>query len=53
MQPKFKIVTTKRNWIEKAKDKRTAFIQASKKLEKGERILFNLAWNKEAIISCE
>jgi hypothetical protein len=53
MQPKFKIVTTKRNWFEKAMDKQTAFKQASKKLLKGERILFNLAWNKEAIKSGE
>jgi len=46
-------VTTKRNWVEKAKDKPTAFKQASKKLQKGEKILFNMAWNKEAIPSCE
>ena len=52
-EPKFKIVTTKRNWVEKAKDKPTAFKQASKKLQKGEKILFNMAWNKEAILSCE
>jgi hypothetical protein len=53
MQPKFKIVTTKRNWFENAMDKRTAFKQASKKLEKGECILFNIAWNQEAKLSGE
>jgi len=43
MQPKFKIVTNQRDWIEKAKDKDTAYNQATKKLEKGEIILFYFA----------
>jgi hypothetical protein len=52
-EPKFKIVTSKRNWVEKAKDKQTAYIQAEKKLDRDEKILFNLAWNQEAKLSGE
>ena len=37
---KFKVVTNKRNWIEKAKDLDSAGAQANVKLEKGEMVLF-------------
>lgn len=45
MQPKFKIVTNQRDWVERAKDKETAYNQATKKLKKGEIILFNFDMN--------
>jgi hypothetical protein len=49
MQPKFKIVTNQRDWVEKAKDKDTAYNQATKKLVKNEMILFCFAvdWKTE------
>jgi hypothetical protein len=37
---KFKVVTSKRDWIEEAKDRDSAQVQANTKLEKGEMILF-------------
>lgn len=37
---KFKIVTSRRDWIEEAKDRDSAETQSNAKLEKGEMILF-------------